>query len=166
MRSLPQTAKRLLILGPAALLLAACSPTTQAPSYPTSEQVAADRRAIGIPYGQVILLKSAGQVVALRVTWASAIGEQIEYEWYAADEGESLLDASSGNGTAVEDRFTGRIAAGPLLLTWSRGSRDMGWIYWPEDRGDLAVCSRASASLYEADPDDPNVHWYTRGMFE
>jgi hypothetical protein len=149
------------------ILSAGCGPTIEAPKYPTSEQVAADHRAVGIPYGRVILLRSAEQVVALRVTWASPIGEQIRYEWYAAKSGETgFVDALNGEGAAQEDRFTGRIAAGPWLLTWSRGSRDMGWIYWPDDGGELAVCSRAWESLDQADPNAAEVLWYTREMFE
>ena len=167
MTSSSHTAGFRALIAVAVVLLAGCGPSIQAPSYPTTEQVAADHRAIGIPYERVILLKSAQQLVAVRVTWASPIGEQIRYEWHSTKSGaKNFLDALSGDGAAKEDRFTGRIAAGPLLLTWSRGSRDMGWIYWPEDGGEFAVCSRAWESLGEADPDAPDVRWYTREMFE
>lgn len=161
-------AMRFLIkVGVAASILTGCGTPVQTPTFPTADQVAADRRAIGIPYGRFVLLRTGEQLVALHVTWASPIGEQINFEWHASPRGQQTFKhATFGKGSAVEVRFVGRIAAGPLVLNWSRGSRDMGWIYWPDDDTDLAVCSRAWANLDDADPDSPDVRWYTREMFE
>ena len=150
-----------------ASILAGCDAPVQTPPFPTSDQVAADHRAIGIPYGRFVLLRTGEQLVALNVTWASQIGEQIDFEWHTPPDGQrTFAKATYGRGSAVEVRYIGRIAAGPLVLDWSRGSRDMGWIYWPDDGADLAVCSRAWADLADVDPDSPDVRWYTRKMFE
>jgi hypothetical protein len=161
-------ATRFLIkVGVAASILTGCGAPIQTPTFPTADQVAADHRAIGIPYGRFVLLRTGKQLVALHVTWASPIGEQINFEWHAPSGGQQTFNhATFGKGSAVEVRYIGRIAAGPLVLDWSRGSRDMGWIYWPDDDTDLAVCSRAWADLDKADPDSPDVRWYTREMFE
>ena len=167
MASSSRVIRCLFLIGAAAFILTGCGAPIQTPTYPTAAQVAADHRAIGIPYGRFILLRTGEQLVALRVTWASQIGEQINFEWHTPTGGQqSFIHANYGNGSAVEVRYVGRIAAGPLLLNWSRGSHDMGWIYWPEDGTDLAVCSRAWANLDEVDGNAPEIRWLTREMFE
>jgi len=137
------------------------------PSFPTSTTVAARPRSIGVPYGPIVLLRSGEQLVALRITSASQLGEVIEVEWFAPPVGgKDFTNARHGEGTAREHRGIGYIAAGPLNLEWSRGSAEMGWIYWPDEGTDLAACSRTWSNLDEVDPDDPDVRWYTREMFE
>jgi len=137
------------------------------PSFPTSTTVAARPRSIGVPYGPIVLLRSGEQLVALRITSVSQLGEVIEVEWFAPPVGgKNFTNAMRGEGTAREHRGIGYIAAGPLNLEWSRGSAEMGWIYWPDEGTDLAACSRTWSNLDEVDPDDPDVRWYTREMFE
>ncbi len=137
------------------------------PRYPDRNTVAAGPRSIGVPYGPIVLLRSDEQLVALRITSESQLGQVIEIEWFAPPVGgKDFTNAIRGKGTAREHRGIGHIAAGPLRLEWSRGSAEMGWIYWPDEGTDLAACSRVWASLDEIDPDAPDVRWYTREMFE
>ena len=137
------------------------------PRFPDSNTVAANTRSIGVPYGPIVLLRSGDQLVAMRITSVSQLGEVVEIEWFAPPVGgKDFTNAKHGEGTAREHRGTGYIAAGPLNLEWSRGSANMGWIYWPDESVDLAACSRAWANLDEVDPDAPDIRWYTKDMFE
>jgi len=137
------------------------------PRFPNTNTVAARPRSIGIPYGPIVLLRSGEQLVALRITSASQLGEVIEVEWFAPPNGgKDFTNAKHGEGTAREHRGIGYIAAGPLSLEWSRGSAEMGWIYWPDESINLAACSRAWATLDEVDPDAPDIRWFTKEMFE
>jgi hypothetical protein len=137
------------------------------PRFPNSNTVAAGPRSIGVPYGPIVLLRSGEQLVALRITSESQLGQVIEVEWFAPPVGgKDFTNAKHGGGTAREHRGIGYIAAGPLSLEWSRGSAEMGWIYWPDENTDLAACSRAWANLDEVDPDAPDIRWYTKEMFE
>jgi hypothetical protein len=137
------------------------------PSFPDSNTVAARPRSIGVPYGPIVLLRSGEQLVALRITSLSQLGEVIEVEWFVPPVGEKdFTNAIHGGGTAREHRGIGYIAAGPLSLEWSHGSAELGWIYWPGESVDLEACSRVWASLDEINPDAPDIRWYTKGMFE
>ena len=159
-----------LIVGAAVLsITAACGKSSgpAPPSFPNSNTVAARPRSIGVPYGPIVLLRSGEQLVALRITSASQLGEVIEVEWFVPPVGEKdFTNAIHGGGTAREHRGIGYIAAGPLSLKWSHGSAEMGWIYWPGGSIDLEACSRTWANLDEINPDASDIRWYTKGMFE
>ena len=151
----------------AAAALTACGRIGSPPQYPTTDRVAADRRAIGIPYDRLVLLRRGEQMVALRVTWASRLGDSIDYQWFASrPDTANFTDPTTGEGKAQESGYTGRVAAGSMVLAWSRGSTEFGWLYWPDDGDEFAVCSRAWGSLEEVDPEAPGVRWYTREQFE
>jgi len=151
----------------AAATLSACGGLDSLPRYPTTDRVAADRRAIGIPYGRLVLLRRGEQMVALRVTWASRLGDTIDYQWFAYRPGTAnFTDPASGEGKAQESGYMGRVAVGSMILAWSRGSTQFGWLYWPDDSDGFAVCSRAWGSLEEVDPKARGVRWYTREQFE
>ena len=159
-----------LIVGAAVLsITAACGKSSgpAPPSFPDSNTVAARPRSIGVPYGPIVLLRSGEQLVALRITSVSQLGEVIEVEWFAPPVGgKDFTNAMRGEGTAREHRGIGYIPAGPLNLEWSRGSAEMGWIYWPDEGIDLEACSRTWANLDEVDSDAPDIRWYTKEMFE
>ena len=137
------------------------------PAKPTEERVAANSSSFGIPYGQFILIRTGDRLVALRVKEAAGIGNQIDYEWYAPEPGSSdFQNAHQRFGTAVEGRFLGRIDAGPLSLNWSRGSAELGWIYWPAPEVGLNVCSRTFYSLDDIDAELTRLTFYSQEMFE
>ena len=163
----PKPSLKLTLFALAAATLVACGKLEPPPQYPTTDRVAADRRAIGIPYGRFVLLRRDEQVVALRVTRASQIGDSIDYQWFASrPETVDLTDPISGEGKTRESGYMGRVAAGSMVLSWSRGSTQFGWLYWPDDGGEFAVCSRAWGSLEEVDPKARGVRWYTRDQFQ
>ncbi|MFV2073373.1 MAG: hypothetical protein ACC742_12075 [Thermoanaerobaculales bacterium] len=163
----PKPSLKLALLALAAAILTACGKTEPPPQYPTKDRVAADRRAIGIPYDRFVLFRRDEQMVALRVTRASQIGDSIDYQWFASrPEAVDLTDPITGEGKTRESGYMGRIAAGSMVLQWSRGSEQFGWLYWPDDRSEFAVCSLAWGSLEEADRGARGVRWYTRDQFQ
>ncbi|MGD9252881.1 MAG: hypothetical protein PVG92_02980 [Holophagae bacterium] len=137
------------------------------PRVPTEGRVSVSTRNIGIPYGPIVLFRADDRQIALRVTRASGQGTRIDYEWSATQPGSAAFSPSNtGRGSVNETTRVGRIAAGPLLLNWSRGSAEMGWIYWPDADFGLEVCSRTFADLEEIDLDSKRLRWYRRDMFD
>lgn len=51
-------------------------------------------------------------------------------------------------------------------MRWSRGSKDFGWLYWPEDMTNLSVSSITFRSVDSIDLHDPEIFWYTQEMFK
>jgi hypothetical protein len=152
------------------LLLAsasACVGPAPPPRVPTEQRVSASARNIGIAYGPFVLFRADGRLIALRVTNASGQGTRIDYEWVATQPGSTQFSpANTGRGAVNETTRVGRIAAGPLLLNWSRGSGEIGWIYWPDVDFGLEVCSRTFTALEDIDPESKRLRWYRRDMFE
>ena len=148
----------------------ACDDVPRPPDRPTFDRVAVTERSIGIPYGSVVVFRTAGQLVALRVIESERWGYQIEYEWQATAPDSEIFDGKRQGAGATdenrENRRLGTIRAGPLLLRWSRGSEEMGWLYWPENENDISVCAITWGSVDSIDLRDPEVFWYTREMFE
>ena len=154
-------------LGAALIAGVGCGGPPPAPARPTAFRVAVSERSIGIPYGPVTLLRTGAELVALRVTAASRLGNAIEYEWDLAPAGGTgFVSETHGSASTVESSGFGQVVAGPLRFQWSRGSQDFGWIYWPVGLTDIAVCSRTWRNLEEIDLENPDIFWYTPEMFE
>ncbi len=154
------------VLLAAGLVSSACFGPPAGPRSPTRDRISASHRNIGIPYGPWVLFRAGDRHVALRVIEASALGNRIEFEWAATAPGtERLQPTERGRGSAEERATVERIAAGPLLLNWSRGSGDTGWLYWPESRLEFAVCATTFENLDEIHPGSRRLRWYTRDMF-
>jgi hypothetical protein len=151
----------------AAFVISSCGGPPPPPEHPTFERVAVNQRAIGIPYGAVVLFKAEDQLIALRVIDAPLWGFAIEYEWTAAPVGTGIFETSAtGAGQTDEKQRHGGVKAGPLFMKWSRGSDQSGWLYWPEDPKSMAVCSMTFRSIASIDLQHPQIFWYTREMFE
>jgi hypothetical protein len=134
---------------------------------PTGDRIAASHRNIGIPYGPYVVFRGGDRYIALRVTASNQLGNRIGYEWAATGPGlGEFASAEQGRGSAEESGSVARIAAGPLLLNWSRGSGEIGWIYWPDDALGVAVCSRTFSNLEDLDLESKRLRWYTREDFE
>jgi len=145
-------------LGAALIAGAGCGGPPPAPARPTAFRVAVSERSIGIPYGPLVLLRTGGQHVAIRVTAASRLGNAIEYEWDLAPAGGTVfVSETHGSASTVESNG---------FFKWSRGSQDFGWLYWPVGLADISVCSRTWRNLEEIDLEDPDIFWYTPEMFE
>ena len=66
----------------------------------------------------------------------------------------------------MERPHTGRFALpGPLTLSWSRGSTEFGWLYWPEADGSFAVYSRPFADLGDVGAALDGGRWMVREDF-
>jgi hypothetical protein len=143
---------------------AACSRRGPEPQrYPSGSNVIANSQAVGVPYGQWVLVRDSSQLVALKITARSPRGEHISYEWSAtALDSEGFEDAAHGEGTATEEPFAGRISLPGIRLVWSRGSSKMGWLYWPERGGEIRVFSRAWKELDDIDPGSLQGRWLKR----
>lgn len=150
---------------------AACDRTATAPkpALPTADTLAATPNAVGIPYGRYLLIRRGEHLIALHLTAVSPLGDRVDYRWYVAGpDGRfarpELLER--GGGEAVERPYTGRITLpGRLTLDWSRGSKEFGWLYWPEGSADYAVYSRPFAELADADPGRDGGRWLEQDMF-
>jgi hypothetical protein len=155
------------ILIAVALISSACGGPPPPPRNPTFKRVAVNQRAIGIPYGAVVLFKTEDRLIALRVVDAPFWGFAIEYEWSAAPASSENFEAdATGAGQTDEKQQHGGIKAGPLFMKWSRGSDKFGWLYWPESSTTVSVCSTTFRSVASVDLQDPEIFWYTREMFE
>ena len=149
------------------ILAVGCSGPPRPPERPTFERVAVNQRAVGIPYGPVVLFKIDQQLVALRVSNVPLSGYGIEYEWNT-----SALDAtvfettSTGAGETKEKIRPGSIHAGPLFMQWSRGSKKYGWLYWPDDSSGISVSSITFRNVASIHLQDPQIFWYKQEMFE
>jgi hypothetical protein len=145
----------------------ACArPAPDPPSTSNYGQVTANRRAVRIPYGQYVLLRSDHHIVALKVRSRSPRGEHISYQWsmvQSDDVGTSGGEPSRGEGETSEQPYDGLITVPNLRLTWSRGSAQVGWLYWPEDGQRLEVCSQSWTELADVDPAAGS--WLHQGMF-
>lgn len=136
------------------------------PEFPTPERVAANARSIGIPYGPIVVFHSRQRYFALQVTEVSPTGRQITYRWAASKPGSTdLSTASRGRGSVRERRAIEPLDIGPLRLGWSRGSAELGWLYWSDRADDLEICSRTFDSLDDIPLDPDRLHWYNRDMF-
>jgi hypothetical protein len=155
------------LLAIAASLLVSCGGPPRPPEHPTFERVAVNQRAIGIPYGAVVLFRVDDQLVALRVVDAPLWGYAIEYEWHAAPADPAVFETTAtGAGQTDEKKRHGAVRAGPLYLKWSRGSAESGWLYWPEDSGMVSVCSITFRRVGRIDLQDPQIFWYRQDMFD
>jgi hypothetical protein len=165
--SLPRAVFAEWLVVSAALVIVGCGGPPPPPDKPTFERVAVNQRAIGIPYGAVVLLRAEDQLIALRIVDAPLWGFAIEYEWNVAPtNAEVFITAAGGSGRTDEKQRHGGVKAGPLFMKWSRGSDTSGWLYWPEDSGPVSVCSITFRSVASIDLQDPQIFWYTREMFE
>ena len=103
----------------------------------------------------------------MRVVDAPLWGYTIEYEWNVAPvEADVFRTTSTGGGETDEKKHRGVVRAGPLYMRWSRGSKNFGWLYWPEDSRNISVSSitfRSVESIYLL---DPQIFWYKQEMFE
>lgn len=144
-----------------------CGGPPRPPERPTFERVAVNQRGIGIPYGAVVLFRADQELVALRVVEAPKWGYWIEYEWNTAPLTADVFEtASTGAGETNEQKKRSAVLAGPLYMRWSRGSKDFGWLYWPEDMTNLSVSSITFRSVDSIDLHDPEIFWYTQEMFK
>jgi hypothetical protein len=156
-----------LLVAVAIVAVAGCGGPPRPPERPTFERVAVNQRGVGIPYGAVVLFKADKELVALRVVEAPKWGYWIEYEWNTAPVSESVFETSStGAGETNEQQRRSSVTAGPLYMRWSRGSRDFGWLYWPEDSQDISVSSITFRSVDSINLQDPEIYWYKQEMFE
>ena len=164
-------AARLAVVAALAAAGPACDrpPSRPAPSRPTADLVAATPNAVGIPYGRYLLVRSGERVIALYVSALTPLGDRVSYRWYLAD-GDGRFarpeELERGEGEAVERPHTGRFALpGPLTLSWSRGSTEFGWLYWPEADGSFAVYSRPFADLGDVGAARDGGRWMVREDF-
>jgi hypothetical protein len=137
-------------------------------ALPTEEQVIADVRAIGVPYGRYVLFGDDDRLIALKIASRSARGDRIHYWWAVSEPGSSTFsraEEARGEGDAAEDRFTGVINLPRLNLEWSRGSATLGWIYWPKDGREFKVYSRPWQEVEDIDPRSREGTWLTREQF-
>jgi hypothetical protein len=133
--------------------------------YPTEEQVIADVRAIGVPYGRWVLFRDDDRLVALKVAARSGLCDRIHYWWAVSEPGSGTFPESEGTrgeGDASEEQFTGLISVPGLNLEWSRGSATLGWVYWPKDGRDFQVYSRPWRELGDVDPRSREGTWLER----
>jgi hypothetical protein len=153
----------------AAAVLAGCrADLPEIGALPTEEQVIADVRAIGVPYGRYVLFGDDDRLVALKIASRSALGDRIHYWWAVSEPGSSTFsraEGARGEGDASEDRFTGVITLPRLNLEWSRGSATLGWIYWPKDGREFKVYSRPWQEVEDIDPRSREGTWLTREQF-
>jgi hypothetical protein len=150
----------------ALITFAGCGGAPPSPERPTYERVAVNDRAVGIPYGPVVVFKVDDQLIAFRVSSVPLSGYGIEYEWTAAPAGAALTATATGAGAVEEKPQPVYIRAGPLAMQWSRGSQKYGWLYWPEDAHPTSVCAITFRSFESINLQDPRVFWYTQEMFE
>jgi len=147
-------------------VLSACrAETHDSGSYPTEEQVIADVRAIGVPYGHWVLFGDDDRLVALKVASRSGLGDRIHYWWAVSENGSFTFqnaEGARGEGDASEEQFTGVISVPGLNLEWSRGSATLGWVYWPKDGRAFRVYSRPWGELEDIDPRSHVGAWLTR----
>ena len=144
-----------------------CGGPPRAPELPTFERVAVNQRAVGIPYGAVVLFRVDQEMVALRVVEAPMWGYRIEYEWNTASATASVFETeSTSTGETNEQKKRSAVRAGPLYMRWSRGSEDFGWLYWSEDTKNINVSSITFRSVDSIDLQNPEIFWYTQEMFE
>ena len=147
--------------------VAGCGGPPRLPELPTFERVAGNQRAVGIPYGAVVLFRVDQELVALRVVEAPMWGYRIEYEWNTAAATTDVFETEgTGAGEANEQDKRSAVHAGPLYMRWSRGSENFGWLYWPEESKNISVSSITFRSVKRIDLQDPEIFWYTQEMFE
>ena len=140
----------------------------EAGALPTEEQVIADVRAIGVPYGSFVLFADGDRLVALKIASRSTLGDRIHYWWAVSEPGSSTFshsDGERGEGDTSEDQFTGVITVPGLLLEWSRGSATLGWVYWPKDGRDFRVYSRPWRNVEDIDARSREGTWLRREQF-
>jgi hypothetical protein len=151
----------------AIVAVAGCGGPPPPPDRPTFDRVAVNQRGVGIPYGAVVLFRVDQELVALRVVEAPKWGYWIEYEWNAAPVTTGVFETTStGAGETNEQQQRSAVRAGSLYLPWSRGSKNFGWLYWPEDPKDVSVSSITFRSVDSIDLQNPEIFWYTQEMFE
>jgi len=144
-----------------------CGGPPRPPEQPTFEHVAVNQRAVGIPYGAVVLFRVDQQLVALRVVDAPLWGYAIEYEWSVAPVDAAVFETTStGAGETDEKKHRGAVRAEPLFMRWSRGSKKFGWLYWPDDSSEISVSSITFRSVDSIHLQDPQIFWYKQEMFE
>jgi len=144
-----------------------CGGPPRVPELPTFERVAVNQRAVGIPYGAVVLFRVDEEMVALRVTEAPMWGYRIEYEWNTASATANVFETeSTGAGETGEQKKRSTVHAGPLYMRWSRGSEDFGWLYWPEEEHKIDVSSITFRTVDSIDLQNPEVIWFKQEMFE
>ena len=144
-----------------------CGKPPRVPEFPTFERVAVNQRAVGIPYGAVVLFRVEQKLVALRVVRAPMWGYRIEYEWNTASATTHAFETeSTGAGETNEQNKRSAVRAGPLYMRWSRGSENFGWLYWPEDMKNIDVSSITFRSVDSIDLQNPEIFWYTQEMFD
>ena len=156
-----------LLMAAAAILAAGCGVPPPPPERPTFERVAVNQRAVGIPYGPVVLFRIDEQLVAFRISNVPLSGYGIEYEWNTSAVDAAVFETTStGAGETEEKIRPGSIQAGPLVMEWSRGSEKYGWLYWPDDSGGISVSSITFRSVVSIDLQDPQIYWYKQEMFD
>ena len=137
-------------------------------TLPTEDQVIADVRAIGVPYGRYVLFGHGDRLIALKIASRSALGDRIHYWWAVSDPGSSTFsqdEGRRGEGDSSEEQFTGVITVPGLNLEWSRGSATLGWVYWPKDGSDFRVFSRPWREVEDVDARSREGTWMSREQF-
>jgi hypothetical protein len=140
------------------------APSTQ-PETPTRDRVVASSSSIGVPYDRLVLLRYGDHLLALELSARTQLGDNISYRWHLADDEGAFAPGvtTSGEGETAERPSTGRISLpGPLKLEWSRGSTEMGWLYWPRAAPDLAVYSRPFQRLADIGARPSGGDWLSR----
>jgi len=151
------------------LTLGGCSgPAPVTAKYPTQDTITATDQAIGVPFDRFVLMRDADRYLALRITARSTRGERIHYQWAIAaaqSTGFAGADVQRGEGESVEQQFTGSITLPGIKLAWSRGSAELGWIYWPDDGRAFSVFSRPWRELEDIDTRARAGKWLERSQF-
>lgn len=155
-------------LGVTAVLSGCRAEVPDTGARPTEEQVTADHRAIGVPYGRYVVMEHEGRLVALKIASRSPLGDRIHYWWAVTRPGSidfSRDEQDSGEGDTSEAQFTGVISVPGLNLEWSRGSANLGWLYWPKDGSEFRVYSRPFRDVEDIDPRSREGTWLEREQF-
>lgn len=126
--------------------LAGCGPEATPPPVPdqrpASGRVTVNERAIGIPYGEWILLRTGTRQVLVRLDPEDGTGFAVAYRYRVSPETVSEFagpHVEAGSGRTEETFGMGRVTAGRLQMDWSRGSDRTGWLYWPPEHTPVEV---------------------------
>jgi len=138
---------------------AGCGAPAPLPRFPTADTLAANPRAIGVPYGRWVAVRAAGHRAALELVATSSFGDRLAWRWEWT--GEPPPGAPPGGaGTSVEQYGSGELEIAGRRLEWSRGSSSFAWLYWPDDA--FEVYSRPFASA-DAARRPIDGRWLRRG---
>ena len=107
-----------------------------------------DDNAVGVSYHKFVLFRTLGDTYAIHILPHPKYGEDgITYTWYRLPGGgHNFFDpkVEVGQGETKEVNGMGRvemgsIKTGPFSIDWSKGNKDLGWLYWCDAPKDIAV---------------------------